>query len=158
MRIGAIAVVLVLIVVSLPSFVYAGESIVYSVLYPGWGQLRSGQYGRGILFSGGELLCLVGLFVSDLQYSRAVEEYENSRAAYFAADYIGDAEYYFNRMNEKWDDAERLDTYRTAFLGAAVGIWVINIVDMAIRNDRDEPVLSLSVNDGVVLVTKKFAF
>ena len=158
MKIGAIALALLLVLALLPADVLAGEEIVYSVLYPGLGQLRSGQYGRGILFSGGELLSLIGLFISDLQYSRAAEEYTSARAAYFASDYIGDADYYFDRMNKKWDDAERLNNYRNAFLGAAVGIWVVNIIDIAVGNDREEPVLSMTVGDGVVFLTKGFAF
>jgi hypothetical protein len=158
MKIGTFAVALLLLLTLLPAEVCAGEELVYSVIFPGLGQLRSGQYGRGMIFSGGELLSLIGLFISDLQYGRAAEDYTSARAAYLAADYIGDAEYYFERMNKKWDDAERLQSYRNAFLGAAVGIWVVNIVDMALGDDRDEPVLSMTVDGGVVFLTKGFAF
>ena len=152
-----IAAALVFIVLA-PSAAFGGKGVIYSVIYPGWGQIRSEQYGRGILFAGAELVSLVGLFVSDLQYSRAVDDYNDARASYLGADYIGDADYYYDRMNERWDDAERLNNYRNAFLGAAVGIWVINIIDMAIGDYKDTPDLSLSVSGGTVRVSKGFAF
>jgi len=158
MKVVTILCTLVLVVLSLACEASASEEIIYSAIYPGWGQIRAGEYGRGMIFAGGELLSLVGLFISDLQYSRAAEDYDAARAAYLAADYIGDAQYYYDRMREKWDDAENLQTYRNAFLGAAIGIWVINIVDMAIGDGEESPGLSLSVDNGAFFVTKVFAF
>ena len=158
MKAVTILCTLLLILLSLAADTHASDKIIYSAIYPGWGQIRSGEYGRGMVFAGGELLSLMGLFISDLQYSRAVEDYDAARAAYLAADYIGDAEYYYDRMREKWDDAENLHTYRNAFLGAAIGIWVINIVDMAIGEGEEPPGLSMSVGDGAFFVTKGFAF
>lgn len=158
MKVARIMCALVLVVVSLACGASASDKIVYSAIYPGWGQIRSGEYGRGMIFAGFELTSLVGLFISDLQYSRAVDDYESARAAYFAADYIGDAEYYYDRMMEKWDDAENLNTYRNAFLGAAIGIWVVNIVDIMIGEDDEPPGLSLSGGNGSFFITKGFAF
>ena len=147
-----------IVILLAPSAAISGEGIVYSVIYPGWGQIRSEQYGRGILFAGAELVSLVGLFVRDIQYNRAVDDYNAARTSYLGAEYIGDAVYHYDRMNEKWDDAERLHNYRNAFLGAAIGIWAINIIDMAIGDDKDTPDLSLSVSGGTVFVSKVFAF
>jgi len=147
-----------LLAVSLACGASASEKIIYSAIYPGWGQIRSGEYGRGMIFAGAELASLMGLFISDLQYSRAVEDYESARDAYFAAEYIGDAEYYYDRMREKWDDAENLNTYRNAFLGAAIGIWVINVVDIVIGGDDELPGLSLGSGNGAFFITKGFAF
>jgi hypothetical protein len=158
MKVVTILCTLILVVVSLACDVSASDKLVYSMLYPGWGQIRSGEYGRGMIFAGGELLSLVGLFIADLQYNRAVENYESARALYLAADYIGDAEYYYGRMLEKWDDSENLNTYRNAFLGAAIGIWVVNVVDIMIGRDEDLPGLSLSVDNGAFFITKGFAF
>jgi hypothetical protein len=158
MKVVTILCTLVLVTVSLACGASASEKIIYSALYPGWGQIRSGEYGRGMAFAGGELLALVGLFISDLQYSRAVEDYDAAKAAYLAADYIGDAQYSYDKMMEKWDHSENLQTYRNAFLGAAIGIWVINIVDMAIGEGEEPPGLSLRVDNGAFFVTKGFAF
>lgn len=158
MKVVTILCTLVLVVLLLVCEACASEEIIYSTIYPGWGQIRAGDYGRGMIFAGGELMSLVGLFISDLQYSRAVENYDAARAAYLNADYIGDAQFYYDRMTEKWDEAENLHTYRNAFLGAAIGIWVINIVDMAIGDGEKPPGLSLSVDNGAFFVTKGFAF
>ncbi len=158
MKFRAMIYAALILVVLAPSAAFGGDGVIYSAIYPGWGQIRSEQYGRGILFAGAELVSLVGLFVSDIQYSRAVDDYDAARISYLEADYIGDAVYYYDRMNDKWDDAERLHGYRNAFLGAAVGIWVINIIDMAIGDDEDTPDLSMSISGGTVYVSKGFAF
>ena len=158
MKHRSIVVAVLTLVLLAPSAARGGDGLIYSVIYPGWGQVRSEQYGRGILFAGAELVSLLGLFVSDIQYDRAVDDYSAARDSYLGADYIGDAEYYYARMNEKWDDAERLHGYRNAFLGAAVGIWVINIIDMAISGDDEPPDISMRVSGGTVYISKAFAF
>ena len=158
MKAVTILCTILLVALSITGDASASDKIIYSALYPGWGQIRSGEYGRGMIFAGGELLSLVGLFISDLQYSRAVEDYDSAKAAYLNADYIGDAEYYYDRMLDKWDEAESLQAYRNAFLGAAIGIWVINIIDMSIGDDDEPPGLSLSVDRGSFFVTKGFTF
>ncbi|HVO76404.1 MAG TPA: hypothetical protein VMT60_00330, partial [Candidatus Bathyarchaeia archaeon] len=54
---------------------YGGENVWYSVFVPGWGQERSGHYGRASLFLSAELVSLTTLVISDIQYDRSVEQY-----------------------------------------------------------------------------------
>ena len=81
-------------------------SKLYSVAFPGWGQMKSGRFGRGALFMGLEILNLTALAMTEIQYNRAVDQYESARAAYLAADYIGDIERNYSRMTMKWDEAD----------------------------------------------------
>jgi hypothetical protein len=122
----------------------AGENLWYSVFFPGWGQTRAGHYGRAALFAGGEVVSLVAFVISDVQYDRAVEQYDRAKAAYLGATYIGDAARQYDVMREKWDDAESLHRYRQAALGAAVGVWVVNIVDRALFDETRVPPLAFA--------------
>ncbi|UCF06799.1 MAG: hypothetical protein JSV33_07180 [bacterium] len=150
----------VIIVLAATSAVEAsgGGDVWYSVLFPGIGQIKSGRYGRGTLLMGAEMISLVGLVIADIQYDRSVEQYERAKAYYLNADYIGDATENYNIMLKKWDDAEKLDTYRKVLVGAAVGVWVLGILDMVISDDPENMPVSLEYKGNAFLVTKTFSF
>ena len=135
-----------------------GEGIWYSVLFPGWGQIRSGRYVRGSLLVSLELISLTSLVVANIQYNRAVEQYDRAKTNYLKASYVGDAYQSYNQMHEKWDDAERLNKYRKVLAGAALGVWAIGIADMLWGKDTEPPNLSLEVRGEDFLITKTFSF
>ncbi|HUV36332.1 MAG TPA: hypothetical protein VMX58_05285 [Patescibacteria group bacterium] len=156
---NVIIVVTALLVVASTSVDAADTGdVIYSVLFPGWGQIRAGRYGRGALLVSAEIITLTGLMMADIQYDRAVEQYDRARAFYLNARYIGDAHYYFDTMNEKWDDAENLHTYRTILLGTAIGVWAAGVADMMWGGGGDGPPLSLDVSNGGFIVSKTFSF
>jgi hypothetical protein len=136
----------------------AGENLWYSVFVPGWGQTRAGHYGRGALFAGGEVVSLLALVVSDIQYDRAVEQYDRAKAAYLGATYIGDAVEQYDIMQEKWDSAENLHRYRNIALGAAVAVWVVNIVDIALFDESPSPPLAVTPRRGGFAIAASLSF
>jgi hypothetical protein len=136
----------------------AGENLWYSVFFPGWGQTRAGHYGRAALFAGGEVVSLVALAISDVQYDRAVEQYDRARAAYLGATYIGDAVEQYGVMREKWDDAESLHRYRRVAIGAAVGVWVVNIVDRVLFDETRVPPIAFAPRAGGFAVAASLSF
>jgi hypothetical protein len=153
----------VFVVVGIALCLFSAEALAegniwYSVAVPGWGQVRAGHYGRGSLFLSAELMSLSALAISNIQYNRAVEQYDRARASYLHAIYIGDAVYYYDLAHEKWDDAERLHGYRQAAVAAAVGVWFVNILDMILFDEKEEPLLSLEAQPGGFLVTGSLSF
>lgn len=126
----------------------AGENVYYSALFPGWGQTRAGDYGRAVLFAGSEVAALTALVISDIQYDRAVEEYDDARAAYLGAAYVGDREEQQAIMLAKWDDAENLHRYRNYALGAAIGVWALNVVDRIVFDRTSQPPVVLESRPG----------
>ena len=126
----------------------AGENVWYSALFPGWGQTRAGDYGRGVLFAGAEVASLTVLVISDIQYDRAVEQYDRARAAYLGASYVGDREEQQAIMLAKWDDAESLNRYRNYALGAAIAVWALNVVDRIAFDRTTEPPVVLESRPG----------
>jgi len=137
---------------------FAGGNVWYSVFVPGWGQVRAGHYGRGSLFLGAELVSLSTLAMSEIQYNRAVEQYDRAKASYLHATYIEDAVQYYDLMHENWDEAEGLDGYRKAAVAAAVGVWAVNILDMILFDEKEGPLLSFEAKPGRFLVTGSLSF
>jgi len=137
---------------------FAGENALFSVLVPGWGQVRAGHYGRGSLFLGGELVALTTLVVSDIQYDRAVEQYDRAKAAYLNASYIGDAREQYDSMIEQWDRAEDMHGIRQKALYAAIGVWAVNVVDMILFDAKGDAPLTISARSDGFLVTGSLSF
>lgn len=136
----------------------AGENIWYSILVPGWGQVQSGHYGRGALFLSAELVSLTALLITDIQYDRAVEQYDRAKALYLSASNIGDAVAEYERMHSNWDSAEELNGYRKTALYAAVGVWAVNILDMILFDTKEEAPLALELRREGFLVTASLSF
>jgi hypothetical protein len=156
-RVFLLTVAVALLMTSSPRAEGSGD-VWYSVFFPGWGQVRSGRYGRGAAFLTLGFVSLTGLFLSDIQYDRAVEDYNSARASYLNATYIGDAEAAYDRMNLKWDEAENLHTYRHVFLYSYIGVWAINVVDMLIGPNGGKPPITMSVGSSGFYVTKTISF
>jgi hypothetical protein len=137
---------------------YAGENVWYSAMVPGWGQVRAGHYGRGALFVSGELVALTTMAIADIQYNRAVEQYDRARASYLHATYIGDAVEEHALMHDRWKSAENLHGIRQAALYTAIGIWAVNVVDMIVFDSEGEPPISISARSDGFMVTGSLSF
>jgi len=135
-----------------------GENVWYSAMVPGWGQVRAGHYGRGALFMSGELVALTTLAIADIQYNRAVEQYDRAKASYLHATYIGDAVDEYALMHERWDSANDLHGMRQTALYAAIAIWAVNVVDMIIFDSEGDPPLSISARPDGFIVTGSLSF
>ncbi len=134
------------------------EDIVYSALFPGLGQFRTGRYTRGTLLFGMEIVALGWLGVADIQYDRKVEVYDHARIMYENASYIGDAQLYHSQMVEAWDDAENLDKYRKMLVGAAIGVWVVGVADMIWGPEAEIPLLTLEPRHDGFMICRTFTF
>lgn len=134
------------------------EDIMYSILFPGLGQYRTGRYTRATAFMGIELVALIGLGITDIQYDRSVEAYERAKVLYQNAEYIGDADAYYREMVSQWEDADSYHGYRNTFLGVAAGVWLINIADMVWGPEAEYPPLTLEIRNDGFLVSKSFSF
>ena len=152
-----VTVILVLLFTS-SSYAAEGKAVLYSALFPGWGQFRVGHYGRGALFLGTEIVALTSLIIADIQYERAVEQYRRERGYYLTSTYIGDAEEHYLNMQEKWNSAEDLHVYRNVLAGAAAGIWAASMIDIIMNGGDREPPLSLEIKGNGFFVTRTFSF
>jgi len=153
-----ILICLLLVFLSSPVLATDVENVYYSVLFPGWGQLKAGHYGKGSLFVSAELVSLVSLAITQIQYNRAVEQYEDARKRYLNSTYIGDAVGDYQLMREKWDDSERLYKYRNALIGTAIGVYVFNIIDVVFFCEDKRTPITLQINNQSFIVSTGFSF
>ena len=134
------------------------EDVIYSVLFPGLGQIRAGRYTRGTVLLGVELVSLGAIAVTNLQYDRKIEAYERSRILYESATYIGDASSYHADMVDAWEEADDLHGYRKVLIGTAIGVWAIGVADMIWGPDAENPPVTMEVRNDGFLVCKNFSF
>ncbi len=92
------------------------NSLQKSLLVPGWGQIAEKKYVKGLFFMGTELFCIINILSDN---HKANKNYE----AYKEAVHINDA-VSFRALTEKYDGR------RNRFLAAAVGIWILNMIDI----------------------------
>ncbi len=94
------------------------KTLTYSLVFPGLGQICSGNYLKGAIFAGSELLCLAGVLING---ARGEDYYRQYRSATRPEDVVS-----ARRMTEKYD------RYRNTFLIAGAVVWIANLVDMSI--------------------------
>ncbi len=94
------------------------KALVRSLIFPGLGQLGEKQVAKGMVFVSAELFCLIEVF---LKNHRGDDAYGHYRSASNANDAV-----YYRRLTETYDRE------RNTYLLAAAGVWVLNLVDMAV--------------------------
>lgn len=125
----------------------------YSLLIPGWGQTRLGHTGRAIFFPMLEIAAIGGLFWTNKQYNAHVADYNCLVSKYsdsFPQSEINDV---YCRMEKKYDQLLKANEKRKTILGLAAGIWLYNVVDAAIFNNKQNKVSSNSglINSNIFL-------
>jgi len=150
----------------------AGEapSIWRSILLPGAGQAHQGHYTKAAIFSSAAVVSALGLVVTQINYDRAVERYDNRKAAYLGYGTsldngevvrYADINSTYSDMTDAWNSAEDRQTWRNVFLGALVVTYAANLVDVILsKPDTGEisvPV-SLKVSPDRVMLVREFRF
>jgi len=108
------------------------KAMLRSLLFPGLGQRYGEKYTRQYVFSILEISTLAGILISDLIYDAKVEDYTTSRDEYLNA--ISEASIISSKlaMDDAYNDLETVKNWRQTFVVAAVGTWILSILDAAI--------------------------
>lgn len=143
------------------------SSLLRSMLFPGSGQAQRGHYTRAALFAAGGVIGGVGVFISQIQYNRAVEDYERERADYaMLADKIdagelvryGDITSTYAAMQTAYDQADTRYAWRNFFLGTLITAYTLNIVDILMNPGESSNSISMDVHGDGVRLVKSFNF
>jgi hypothetical protein len=154
------------LLLSITSPAMAADSVLLSALFPGLGQAQDGHYGKATIFATGAVVSWVGLFGTQINYSRSVDKYEAEKRTYLAyQDQIdngqvvraSDIDATYSAMNSAFDDADQEEKWRYVFVGALVVTYGLNLVDILLsRPDTGEvetPATSMEIEkDGFRLV------
>ncbi len=137
------AVLAVFFVTSIASPAAAVDSVLLSALLPGLGQVQDGHYGRGTAFAAAAIISATGLFATQINYARSADTYNNSKRDYLyyqtAIDsgqvvQIDDVNATYAAMESSWNDAEDDAQWRNIFLGALIGVYALNLIDILLSD------------------------
>ena len=164
--VAALMAALFVLSVSAPAMAETG-SVVRSVLLPGLGQVHDGHYTRATIFATAAIVSWVGLFATQVEYSRSVEKYDNQKATYLAyGDQLAkgqvvrqaDIQSTYDAMTSAYSEADHDEKWRNFFIGALIVTYAVNIVDIVVSEPdtgevEREPATSLEwTGDGMRLV------
>jgi hypothetical protein len=156
-----IAVTVLIALLLLPSVASAAErteDVIKSVVFPGWGQVSTGRYTRGVVMMGTALASIGAIGALTLQYNRHVDSYDAASRGYAQATYIGDAVEYYTQMTNSWDDANDTYRYRNIAIGVLAGMYVWSILDITLGPEASNPPVAMEIRPDGFMVVRTFSF
>lgn len=166
---GAAACAAMLITVSSPA--RAANSILLSALLPGLGQSQEGHYTKATIFGTAAIASWIGVFASQINYSRSVDKYEDEKRTYLAyQDQIAngtvvkssDIDGTYAAMTEAFNNADDEEKWRNVFVGALVVTYGLNLVDIILSRpdtgEVKEPATSMEIQKDGFRVVRTFSF
>ncbi len=169
MRITILALVFAAAGAAAPRAQGINSALLRSLLLPGAGQAHEGHYTKAALFAAGGVLSGAGVFISQIHYNRAVEKYENNKSDYLALGErvrsgelvnYGDIQETYAAMEKAFNQAETRYKWRNIFLGALIGNYVLNVIDILMSEpavDKGEA-LSIDARSGGFMLIKTISF
>ena len=156
-----IAVTVLIALLLLPSVASAAErteDVIKSVVFPGWGQVSTGRYTRGVVMMGTALVSIGAIGAFTLQYNRHVDAYDAASRGYAQATYIGDAVEYYTQMTNSWNDANNTYRYRNIAIGVLAGMYVWSILDITLGSEASNPPVAMELRPDGFMVVRTFSF
>jgi len=149
----------------------AANSILLSALLPGLGQAQQGHYTKATIFGTAAIASWIGVFASQINYSRSVDSYENEKRQYLAyQDQLdngtvvkqSDIDATYKSMSESFNHADDQQKWRNAFVGALVVTYGLNLVDIILSRpdtgEVKEPATSMEIQKDGFRVVRTFSF
>jgi len=149
----------------------AANSVLLSALLPGLGQAQDGHYTKATIFGSAAIASWVGVFASQINYSRSVDKYEDEKRDYLAyQDQINngqvvrssDLKATYQSMSDAFNNADEEEKWRNAFVGALVITYGLNLVDIILSRpdsgEVKEPATSMEIQKDGFRVVRTFSF
>ena len=131
-----------------------------SWVFPGMGHYYSGRTGKGIFFTGMELVSVAAILGASNNYNSADEEYQLAQTNMDGATTATDYEYWKSEASTKLDSRNSAQISRIVASTAAVGIWFWNTRDVKKSRSysyKHESKFSVGINpSGQVVARIKF--
>ena len=109
------------------------QAQILSAIFPGLGQLATGQRGRGTAMVAGEVGFVVVWLTSHADYNTRKEQFAIEETRYFDLQNGGSfvvAEESWQQLKDKKDDLDRSHTLRVAFGALSIALYTYNLVDV----------------------------
>jgi hypothetical protein len=149
----------------------AANSILLSALLPGLGQAQQGHYTKATIFGTAAIASWIGVFASQINYSRSVDKYEDEKRTYLAYQNqldngtvvkSSDIDATYQAMSDAFNNADDEEKWRNMFVGALVVTYGLNIVDIILSRpdtgEVKEPATSMEIQKDGFRVVRTFSF
>ena len=159
------------LLVSIASPSLAANSVLLSALFPGLGQAQEGHYTKATAFGSAAILSWVGLFGTQINYSRSVDKYEAEKRTYLAYQEQlangqvikqSDMDATYQAMTSAFNEADGEEQWRNIFVGALVITYGLNLVDIILSKpdtgEVEEPATSMQIEKDGFRVVRTFHF
>jgi len=166
---AAAATAALLVSIATPSL--AANSVLLSALMPGLGQAQDGHYTKATIFGSAAIVSWVGLFATQINYSRSVDKYEAEKRTYLAYQEqidngqvvkASDIDATYQAMSDSFDEADDQEKYRNLFVGALAVTYALNIVDIILSRpdsgEVEQPATSMQIEKDGFRVVRTFHF
>jgi hypothetical protein len=149
----------------------AANSILLSALLPGLGQAQQGHYTKATIFGTAAIASWIGVFATQINYSRSVDKYEDQKRQYLAySDQLengtvvkqSDIDATYREMSAAFNSADDQQKVRNIFVGALVVTYGLNLVDIILSRpdtgEVKEPATSMEIQKDGFRVVRTFSF
>ncbi|SYZ73658.1 exported hypothetical protein [Candidatus Zixiibacteriota bacterium] len=101
-----------------------------SLLIPGWGQSYSGQKTKGAVFTILAVGAVSSFLIADSKFNDKENSYNDLLDRYNKTVLFSDRQSLYNQLEAARKDAYDAETVRRITIGAVIGVWGINLIDM----------------------------
>lgn len=114
------------------------NTLLRSLFLPGWGQIYRGERWKGYAFMTAEFAMVTGTVLSLISYNHARSAYEgfdsdDALSIYLKNNSIEDVS---NELQVRFHRYESKSRQANAFIGLAIGVWSVNLIDALILTIR----------------------
>ncbi len=107
---------------------YGARGLVRSMVVPGWGQMYKGSTGKGICILGGEVILAGGIIACESLNQSYLKKIKGTHDA--------------RKIQTYSDNADTYENIRNVCIGAAVALYVYNLVDAATAPGRKRTIVN----------------
>lgn len=129
------------------------SALLYSMAFPGWGQVYSERSKLNLSYGIVEIGGLITIFILNNNMNELNNQYDDLFESYHKA--ISNEEFilYHRKIDAKYDEITKTENYRDAMIYTVAGWWVWNMIDTYINWPFDEnfPGYNISINNDMDL-------
>ena len=116
----------------------SGRTFIKSMYFPGSGQRYAEHKGKGYLITLAQLATIAGVVETTLLSMEAQKDYDDAKDAYNNSASPDEVDRTYKILKEKYDTSKQAQTYQLISAGAALTVYLYNLIDAALTVPKIE--------------------
>ena len=117
-----------------------GRTFIKSMYFPGSGQRYAEHKGKGYLITLAQLATIAGVVETTLLSMEAQQDYDDAKDAYNNSASPDEFDRTYKILEEKYDTSKQAQTYQLISAGAALTVYIYNLIDAALMEPNIDKV------------------